>query len=83
MVAMDDQDLISRIHELVEEEHRLEGSAAGHGLTSDEAARLRELEVQLDQCWDLMRQRRARRSAGLDPDVAHARDPNVVERYEQ
>ena len=83
MGPMDDQDLISRIHELVEEEHHLEGSAAGHGLTSDEATRLRDVEVQLDQCWDLLRQRRARRSAGLDPDTAHARDPNIVERYEQ
>jgi hypothetical protein len=80
---MDDQDLISRIHELVQEEHRLEGAASGHGLSSDDATRLRELEVQLDQCWDLMRQRRARRNAGLDPDAAHARDATVVERYEQ
>ena len=80
---MDDEDLIGRIHELVEEEHRLEHSAEGHGLSSDDAARLRELEVQLDQCWDLMRQRRARRSAGLDPQGAHARDATVVERYAQ
>jgi hypothetical protein len=80
---MDDQQLISRIHELVEEEHQLEGTAAGHGLTETESARLRELEVQLDQCWDLMRQRRARRSAGLDPDSAEVRDGTVVERYQQ
>jgi hypothetical protein len=80
---MDDPDLISRIHQLVEEEHRLERSASGHGLSSDDAARLRELEVQLDQCWDLMRQRRARRSAGLDPDSAEVRDGVVVERYQQ
>ena len=80
---MSDEDLISRIHELVEEEHHLERSASGHGLSSDDATRLRELEVQLDQCWDLMRQRRARRSAGLDPETAAARDATVVERYEQ
>jgi Protein of unknown function (DUF2630) len=80
---MRDEDLISRIHELVEEEHHLEHSASGHGLSSDDAARLRELEVQLDQCWDLMRQRRARRSAGLDPESADVRDATVVERYEQ
>jgi hypothetical protein len=80
---MDDEDLIGRIHELVQEEHRLENSASGHGLSSDDATRLRELEVQLDQCWDLMRQRRARRSAGLDPDSADVRDATVVERYEQ
>jgi hypothetical protein len=80
---MDDQQLISRIHELVDEEHRLESAASGHGLSDDEAARLRELEVQLDQCWDLMRQRRARRSAGLDPDSAEVREGTVVERYQQ
>jgi hypothetical protein len=80
---MDDQDLISRIHKLVEEEHALEHSAGGHGLSSGDATRLRELEVQLDQCWDLMRQRRARRSAGLDPESADVRDPVIVERYEQ
>ena len=64
---MDDQDLIARIHGLVDEEHRLEQHATGHGLTSEDASRLRDLEVQLDQCWDLLRQRRARRDAGLDP----------------
>jgi hypothetical protein len=80
---MDDQDLIARIHRLVEEEHRLEEHSAGHGLTSDDAGRLRDLEVQLDQCWDLLRQRRARRDAGLDPDSAQPRDPNVVEHYQQ
>ena len=81
--AMDDQDLLSRIHQLVEEEHQLERSASGHGLSSNDATRLRELEVALDQCWDLMRQRRARRHAGLDPDSADVRDGVVVERYQQ
>ena len=80
---MDDQDLIARIHGLVEEEHGLEQHAAGHGLTSDDAGRLRDLEVQLDQCWDLLRQRRARRDAGLDPESAEARDATVVEHYQQ
>jgi hypothetical protein len=80
---MDDQQLISRIHELVAEEHQLESAAAGHGLSEGDTARLRELEVQLDQCWDLMRQRRARRSAGLDPDSAEVREGPVVERYQQ
>ena len=80
---MDDQDLIARIHGLVEEEHQLEQHASGHGLTSDDAGRLRDLEVQLDQCWDLLRQRRARRDAGLDPDAASARDSTVVEHYQQ
>jgi hypothetical protein len=80
---MDDQDLLARIHDLVEEEHRLEHTAGGHGLTDDDTARLQDLEVQLDQCWDLLRQRRARRGAGLDPDSAAARDGNVVEHYQQ
>ena len=80
---MDDQDLIAQIHQLVDEEHRLEQTAGGHGLDSDEAARLRDLEVQLDQCWDLLRQRRARREAGLDPDDATPRDGIIVERYQQ
>jgi hypothetical protein len=80
---MDDQDLIARIHGLVDEEHRLEQHASGHGLTSDDASRLRDLEVQLDQCWDLLRQRRARRNAGLDPDTASPREGTVVEHYQQ
>jgi hypothetical protein len=80
---MDDQDLLARIHDLVDEEHRLEHTAGGHGLTGDDAARLQDLEVQLDQCWDLLRQRRARRDAGLDPDAAAPRDGTVVEHYQQ
>ena len=78
---MDDQDLIARIHGLVEEEHRLEQHAAGHGLSSDDAGRLRDVEVQLDQCWDLLRQRRAKREFGDDPAGAEVRDPRTVENY--
>ena len=52
-------------------------------LTDADQRRLRELEVQLDQCWDLLRQRRARRHAGQDPDAAEARDEGVVEGYQQ
>jgi hypothetical protein len=81
---MDDQDLIARIDALVDEEHRLERAAEHHGgLGQTDAERLQDLEIQLDQCWDLLRQRRARRNAGLDPGAATVRDPNVVERYEQ
>jgi hypothetical protein len=80
---MDDQDLLVRIHDLVNEEHHLEQTVTGRGLSSDETARLRDLEVQLDQCWDLLRQRRARRGAGLDPDDATPRDGTIVERYQQ
>jgi hypothetical protein len=77
---MDDGTILRRINELVEEEHQLE---RGHALTADDEARLRALEVGLDQCWDLLRQRRARRNAGLDPDGADARSAGTVEGYQQ
>jgi hypothetical protein len=81
---MDDEELVHRISQLVEEEHRLENHAhGGKRLSEDDEVRLRQLEVGLDQCWDLLRQRRARRRAGLDPDEATSRDPAVVERYLQ
>jgi hypothetical protein len=81
---MNDDELIARIHALVEEEHRLEQSAsAGQPLDETGRDRLNELEVQLDQCWDLLRQRRARRHAGLDPDQTSVRPADVVERYQQ
>jgi hypothetical protein len=81
---MKDQDVLDRIHELVEEEHRLyEHSVAGRGLSDDDHERLRAVEAALDQCWDLLRQRRARREFGGDPSEAAARDPSVVEGYRQ
>jgi hypothetical protein len=80
---MDDTELIKRIDALVDEEHQLEQGKAGVGLTDDEHARLQKVEVALDQCWDLLRQRRARRAAGLDPDAAEVRDPGTVEHYQQ
>jgi hypothetical protein len=81
---MDDQDVFAKINELADEEHRLERSHAGGGPVSDEdAARLQALELALDQCWDLLRQRRARRNAGLDPAEAAARDTGTVEGYQQ
>ena len=81
---MADEDLIRRIDELVDEEHELERRAEpGRPLTEAEADRLSRLEVALDQCWDLLRQRRARRNAGLDPDDAEVRPPSVVENYQQ
>jgi hypothetical protein len=80
----DDADIIKRIDELVDEEHALERAHGdGKSLTKDEKARLRDLEVQLDQLWDLLRQRRARRAAGLDPDGAETRDASTVEGYRQ
>ena len=58
---MDDQEIVRRINELADEEHLLERTHAGAGLDEEELSRLRAIEVSLDQCWDLLRQRRARR----------------------
>ncbi len=81
---MNDDDVMRRISEIVDEEHRLhEHAEAGNPLSDEDQARLHDLEVGLDRCWDLLRQRRARRRAGLDPDEAAARDPDVVEHYLQ
>ncbi len=80
---MDDREIVERITRLAEEEHKLEQSHVGEGLTDDDQARLRALEVALDQCWDLLRQRRARRNSGLDPDDAEVRPPAEVENYLQ
>ena len=80
---MDDRQVLDRIGALVEEEHTLESQAIGEGLDQHEQARLHEVEVQLDQCWDLLRQRRARRNAGQDPDSAGVRPGGTVEGYLQ
>ncbi|MBV9312628.1 MAG: DUF2630 family protein [Pseudonocardia sp.] len=80
---MDDTQIAAEINRLVETEHRLERAHLGAGLSEAQAQQVRSLEVQLDQCWDLLRQRRARRAAGLDPDEARARDADVVEHYRQ
>ena len=75
---MDDKEIAKRIGSLIDEEHKLE--RAGH---EPDHERLRAIEVELDTCWDLLRQRRARRSAGENPDEAEARPGNVVEGYLQ
>ncbi len=80
---MDDTEILKNITELVNEEHQLMNQAEGVGLTGEQEARMKALEVSLDQCWDLLRQRRARRNAGLNPDEAQVRDPNIVEHYQQ
>jgi hypothetical protein len=76
---MSDQSILQHINDLVDEENRLRaaGTAAG-----DNAARLKHVEEQLDQCWDLLRQRRAKREFGDDPATAQVRDVGTVERYE-
>jgi hypothetical protein len=77
-----DESIVSRIERLLEEEQQLRD--AGPDTAPTDAGRITELEVELDRCWDLLRQRRAARDAGVDPDVVtEPRDPAVVETYEQ
>jgi Protein of unknown function (DUF2630) len=78
---MADEQVHDRINELAHEEHGLWEREAHGGLSPAEQERLRDLGVQLDQCWDLLHQRRARRSAGLNPDEATVRDERTVEGY--
>jgi Protein of unknown function (DUF2630) len=79
---VDDAGLLDQISALVHEEHTLrEQVEAGTIDSTEEHARLRDLEVQLDQCWDLLRQRRARREFGEDPEGAQVRPAGEVEGY--
>ena len=81
---MDDTEILSNIKDLVAEEHDLrERLGRGEVEAAEEHARLRALEESLDQCWDLLRQRRARRAAGEDPGDASARPKGEVEGYLQ
>jgi hypothetical protein len=80
---MDDEQIIKTIDKLVDEEHQLRQQHSLEPLDEQGADRLRRLEESLDQCWDLLRQRRARREFGDDPEQAQARDTNVVEHYRQ
>jgi hypothetical protein len=81
---VDDATILHTVQELVTEEHQLRTRLdAGEITQEEEHARLVELERQLDQCWDLLRQRRARREADQDPDTATVRPENEVEGYEQ
>lgn len=80
---MDDDQIHGRIEELVSEEHALWTREAAGEVGEEERQQLAALKVSLDQCWDLLRQRRALLEAGLDEDVARVRDPEVVERYQQ
>jgi hypothetical protein len=75
-----DERVLHKIHELVAEEHTLRDSSE---LDDAQRARLKVVEVELDQCWDLLRQRRALREFGGDPNQAQVRPPNIVEKYEQ
>jgi len=77
---MNDQNVLQQIDQLVAEEHALLNK---NGLSNAERERLHTIEVSLDQCWDLLRQRRGRREFGQDPDDAAVRDARTVEHYRQ
>ncbi len=80
---MDDKSVLDQINELVGEEKELRATHLGRGLTGEDRLRLQQLERQLDRCWDLLRQRRAREEFGDNPDTARARSTNEVEGYLQ
>ena len=80
---MNDKEILQHIENLVTEEHELMQKSNRGELQEDQHERMRQLEISLDQCWDLLRQRRARRNAGQNPDEAHERDANTVEHYLQ
>ena len=84
---MSDESITTRIESLVIEEHELRTREQSDSTNEDaleaDQQRLREVEIELDRCWDLLRQRRAKRDAGVDPDEAHVRDASTVERYLQ
>ena len=80
---MDDEQIRARIEQLVSEEHELWGRESDGIASEGDRGRLESLKLTLDQCWDLLRQRRALREAGLDEESARARDTSVVEGYEQ
>jgi Protein of unknown function (DUF2630) len=85
--AMSDESIAGRIERLVTEEEELrrreQGDRSSEEALETDRERLRTVEVELDRCWDLLRQRRALREAGADPDDAEVRDPDTVERYLQ
>ncbi|WP_142215118.1 DUF2630 family protein [Streptomyces sp. SLBN-118] len=79
---MDNDQILGSISDLVDEERALRArSSDEHGLDPDQRARLRDLEVQLDQCWDLLRRRRAKAEFGEDPDTARVQPADEVEGY--
>ena len=81
---MNDRPMLDRINELAREEEDLwETAGDGDGLTAEQSDRLETIRTELDQCYDLLHQRQARRGAGLDPDTARVRPPEVIDRYQQ
>ncbi|TKK89031.1 DUF2630 family protein [Herbidospora galbida] len=80
---MQDNEILGRIGDLIDEEHALRARISAGEATSEERGRIKNLEESLDQCWDLLRQRRARRGVGENPDGAVARPVSEVEGYQQ
>jgi hypothetical protein len=80
---VEDPQIHGAIDRMVAEEHELWQRESAGEATDADRRRLEELRLSLDQCWDLLRQRRARRDAGQDPERAELRRPDVVERYQQ
>ncbi len=80
---MDDAQVRARIEELVAEEHRLWDAESSGNSSPADRERLEEVKLSLDQCWDLLRQRRALEQYGMDPDAAQPRSTDTVENYEQ
>ena len=80
---MSDEQIHGTIEQLVAEEHELWQRESAGDVSDGDRQRLRQIGVSLDQCWDLLRQRRALREAGLDPEAAEIRRTEVVEHYEQ
>jgi hypothetical protein len=84
---MSDESILNRIEALVDEEHSLlrreQEDATDDDALEGDRTRLQQVSVELDRCWDLLRQRRARRDAGIDPDGAQVRDADTVEDYRQ
>jgi Protein of unknown function (DUF2630) len=81
--VVDDEAIHSSIEDLVAQEHELWRRESEGTATEEDRARLQAVKVSLDRCWDVLRQRRALRGVGRDPDAARVRDADVVERYEQ
>jgi hypothetical protein len=84
---MADEPILDRIEALVDEEHALvrreQDDAVDEAALAEDRRRLEQVSIELDRCWDLLRQRRARRDAGRDPESASVRDADTVEHYQQ
>ena len=78
---MSDESVLGSINQLMDEEHTLLHTAEHGGLDEPQQQRLHSIQIQLDQCWDLLRQRRAKREFGMNPDDAKERDASTVEGY--